>query len=70
MILHVLYAGVHFPIDNSQGLKIGRAIGSCLVSYFEKQIDSAGNPVDQPFMDNRHPKLPPGCYILHVINKK
>ncbi|MEH7416508.1 phosphatase PAP2 family protein [Neobacillus drentensis] len=57
-----VYAGVHFPIDISEGLKLGRAIGRGLVDYFRTQVDAVGNPVDQPFTDNRNPKLPPGCY--------
>lgn len=57
-----LDAGVHFSIDNSEGLRVGRAIGSSLVKYFTTQVDSTGKYVDQPFKDDRNPMLPPGCY--------
>lgn len=57
-----IYASVHFPIDSSEGLKIGRAIGYSLVKYFVSQVDSSGDSVDQPFKDDRNPMLPPGCY--------
>lgn len=57
-----LYGGVHFPIDNSEGLKLGRAIGKSLVNYFSTQVDSMGNPVDQPFTEDRNAVLPPGNY--------
>ncbi|WP_052728615.1 phosphatase PAP2 family protein [Domibacillus tundrae] len=35
-----VYGGVHFPIDSSEGLRIGRAIGRSLASYFSKQLDA------------------------------
>ena len=57
-----VYAGVHFPIDSSEGLKLGRAIGRSLIKYFKTQVDADGNPVDQPFTDNRNADIPPGCY--------
>ncbi|WP_462410304.1 phosphatase PAP2 family protein [Neobacillus sp. Marseille-QA0830] len=57
-----LYAGVHFPIDIYEGLKLGHAIGCSLVAYFKTQVDAAGNPVDREFTEDRAAALPPGCY--------
>lgn len=57
-----IYAGVHFPIDTSEGLRLGRAIGKSLVNYFSTQENSEGNPVDQPYIEDRNPVLPPDGY--------
>ena len=48
-----LYAGVHFPSDNNEGLKLGRAIGKMIVNYLKTQHDSENDPVDRPFREFR-----------------
>ncbi|MEN8698397.1 vanadium-dependent haloperoxidase [Bacillus infantis] len=57
-----LFAGVHFPIDNSEGLKLGRSIGRSLAAFFSTQEDALGNMVDRIFTEDRNPILPPGGY--------
>jgi hypothetical protein len=32
-----LYAGVHFNVDNNEGLRLGRQIGEVVVSYLSAQ---------------------------------
>ncbi|KIL50927.1 vanadium-dependent haloperoxidase [Jeotgalibacillus campisalis] len=43
-----LYSGVHFPIDNDEGLKLGRFIGDTIVRHLKEQRDKDGS-VDQPY---------------------
>ncbi|PAB57760.1 vanadium-dependent haloperoxidase [Anaeromicrobium sediminis] len=57
-----LYAGVHFPIDNSEGLRLGRQIGKLVVEQLDKQYDSDLSHIDYPILENRHAKLPPPPY--------
>lgn len=57
-----LYAGVHFPADNEEGLRLGRAIGQIVVDACKKQKDSNSNPIDVPVLKNRHAKLQPPSY--------
>lgn len=57
-----LYAGVHFPADNEEGLKLGRAIGQIVVEACKKQFDSNHNLIDVPVLENRHAKLQPPSY--------
>ncbi|WP_240733019.1 vanadium-dependent haloperoxidase [Jeotgalibacillus sp. S-D1] len=42
-----LYTGVHFPVDNDEGLKLGRSIGNSIVQHLQDQrvMDGA---IDQP----------------------
>ncbi|WP_078431580.1 vanadium-dependent haloperoxidase [Metabacillus halosaccharovorans] len=44
-----LYAGVHFPADNDEGLKLGRFIGTVIVNHLKTQRDSDLKPIDHPF---------------------
>lgn len=58
-----VYGGVHFPIDSSEGLRLGRSIGKSLADFFATQLDSSGNPVDMPFTQRvSNPELPPDGY--------
>ncbi|GAA0181317.1 hypothetical protein SH2C18_38670 [Clostridium sediminicola] len=57
-----LYAGVHFPIDNTEGLKLGRQIGKIVVNELEKQYDADLAHIDYPITENYHAKLPPPPY--------
>lgn len=64
-----LYAGVHFPIDNEQGLILGRQIGNIVVSIIDKQYDEDQSHIDYPIIDSKNPKLPPPPY-KQVISYK
>lgn len=57
-----LYAGVHFPIDNNEGLRLGRHIGELIVAQLDKQRDIHLVHIDYPITENRHAKLPPPPY--------
>lgn len=57
-----LFAGVHYPIDNEQGLYLGRQIGSIIVSILEKQYDGDMAQIDYPITENKHAPLPPPPY--------
>ncbi|MFG6113844.1 vanadium-dependent haloperoxidase [Halobacillus sp. MO56] len=57
-----LYAGVHFPVDNDQGLMLGRQIGNIVVEQLRKERDSQGRKIDTPYRENRHASLVPPPY--------
>lgn len=57
-----LYAGVHFPIDNSEGLKLGRQIGRIAVNVLRKQKNSKNQPIDLPYEENLNADLQPPPY--------
>ncbi|SFS42752.1 vanadium-dependent haloperoxidase [Marininema halotolerans] len=57
-----LFAGVHFPSDNHEGLRLGREIGGAVINVLKKQKDAEGNPVDQPIQQNLNAALPPPPY--------
>ncbi|WP_349409891.1 vanadium-dependent haloperoxidase [Pseudalkalibacillus sp. SCS-8] len=46
-----LYAGVHFPIDNDEGLKLGRRVGEIVVSRLQEQRDQQYAKIDHPFTE-------------------
>lgn len=48
-----LYAGVHFPIDNDEGLKLGRYIGKLVVDHLNTQRNHDGSPIDTPYREYR-----------------
>jgi hypothetical protein len=43
-----LYAGVHFPSDNDEGVKMGRYMGRVIVDYLKSQHNSSGHRIDLP----------------------
>ena len=49
-----LYAGVHFPIDNTEGLKLGRFIGKVVVDHLKTQRNPDRTPVDIPYKEYRN----------------
>ncbi|WP_260472136.1 vanadium-dependent haloperoxidase [Bacillus canaveralius] len=53
-----LYGGIHFPIDNEQGLRLGRQIGSIVVNELQKD-SSARGPVDVPYREFKNAELMP-----------
>ncbi|MCL5290486.1 MAG: vanadium-dependent haloperoxidase [Bacillota bacterium] len=57
-----LYAGVHFPVDNDEGLRLGRQIGSIVVDQLKKEFDKDMTHIDIPYTENLHAKLPPPPY--------
>ncbi|KGP92223.1 chloroperoxidase [Pontibacillus chungwhensis BH030062] len=57
-----LYAGVHFPIDNDEGLRLGRQIGQIVVNELQQDYDSEGDSVDIHYRQSRGAKLLPPPY--------
>ena len=57
-----LYAGVHFPADNNEGLRLGRQIGNHIVKIIKKQKDAQRKSVDKPFREMKNAILPPPPY--------
>ncbi|MFB4168149.1 vanadium-dependent haloperoxidase [Virgibacillus sp. JSM 102003] len=41
-----LYAGVHFPSDNNEGLILGKFIGNVVVNHLKQQSDSRLQPIE------------------------
>ncbi|MFZ3589276.1 vanadium-dependent haloperoxidase [Bacillus sp. DJP31] len=54
-----LYALVHFPIDNSEGLRLGRQLGRLIVKELKKQKDGNLRPIDQPYTRSKNAKINP-----------
>ncbi|MDT9027493.1 vanadium-dependent haloperoxidase [Rossellomorea yichunensis] len=52
-----LYAGVHFPSDNNEGLRLGRYIGTVIVNHLKTQRNSNLKPIDNPFRDFRNANI-------------
>ncbi|MEX2414809.1 MAG: vanadium-dependent haloperoxidase [Paenibacillaceae bacterium] len=52
-----LLAGVHFPIDNEQGLRLGRQIGDLVVNALRNEQNSDFQPIDVPFSKKNPVKL-------------
>jgi hypothetical protein len=57
-----LYGGVHFPVDNDEGLRLGKQIGSMVVKQIENERNEHDEPVDVRYCDNLDAKLPPLTY--------
>ncbi len=56
-----LYAGVHFPADNEQGLRLGRQIGRIVVEQLKKDAVD-GLPIDRPFDQYHNAEIFPKDY--------
>ncbi len=57
-----LYAGVHFPSDNTEGLRLGRQLGHIVTQTLKKQKNVKNQPVDIPYKINEHADLMPPPY--------
>ena len=57
-----LYAGIHFPCDNSEGLRLGRQIGQIAMDVLSSQSQDHHNLVDMPITLDRSAVLPPPPY--------
>lgn len=57
-----LYAGVHFPIDNEEGLRLGRQIGEIAVAVLKEEYDSYSAQIDYPLIKYGPAILPPPPY--------
>ncbi|RSK26439.1 phosphatase PAP2 family protein [Bacillus sp. HMF5848] len=68
-----LYGGVHYPIDNSEGLRLGRQIGRIVVDEIKRDRDSRWKLIDTPYRNYKNAKLIPPPYeqaIPFDFNKK
>lgn len=65
-----LYAGVHYPADLEQGLRLGRQIGSLVTAVLEGHQDMDNVRIDYPIINGLHAKLPPPPYeqVIHIPN--
>lgn len=61
-----LYAGVHFPIDNEEGLKLGRQVGTAITNVLKQQHTVDGSLVDIFYEKNRHADLQPPPYTQAI----
>lgn len=61
-----LYAGVHFNVDNEEGLRLGRQIGKIVVNQLSKERDAKGKYIDNPYTEHRNAKLFPPPYIQAI----
>lgn len=57
-----LYAGVHFPSDNNEGLRLGKFIGEIIVKELKKQENSILKPIDFPYKEYRNAAIFPENY--------
>ncbi|MCA1031123.1 phosphatase PAP2 family protein [Bacillus timonensis] len=62
-----LYGGVHFPIDNDEGLRLGRHIGSMIVRKLRREKDLNNLPIDTPYYRYRDADIdPPTNYKQYI----
>lgn len=57
-----LYAGVHYPVDNDEGFRLGKQIGKIIVADLKRQKDSTHTRIDRYIKTNKKVKLPPPPY--------
>ncbi|MBB6214167.1 hypothetical protein HNQ80_000236 [Anaerosolibacter carboniphilus] len=57
-----LYGGVHFIADITEGLRLGRQIGSIIVDQLRMQHDLNQSMIDIPIIADKHAELPPPPY--------
>ncbi|MEG0773981.1 vanadium-dependent haloperoxidase [Clostridium sp.] len=65
-----LFAGVHYPTDNIEGLTLGRYIGEIVVENLRKQGDGNLCLVDYPIKECLNAKLPPPPYRQVISNEQ
>lgn len=67
-----LYAGVHFMVDNTEGLKLGRQIGNIVVNALQNAKYSGIDPIDSPVRVFRNAQLPPPPYkqVIPFVNSR
>lgn len=58
-----LYAGIHFPADSKEGLRLGRQIGCLIVKALKSEKDNKGLPIDKGYTVGKKVKLPPPPYL-------
>jgi len=61
-----LYGGVHFPVDLSEGLKLGRQIGEIIVGILRGQRDRNNVPIDRPSKQPLYANLNPPPYTQAI----
>lgn len=57
-----LYAGVHFPIDNEQGLRLGSQVGELVTRQLQRNRDTENRSIDTPYRNSLNVKLTPPPY--------
>lgn len=57
-----LYAGVHYKVDNDEGLRLGRYIGQVVVDILKNQRSGSYGEIDYPIIKNLDAQLPPPPY--------
>ncbi|AEB76036.1 phosphatase PAP2 family protein [Clostridium botulinum] len=45
-----VYAGIHYPIDAEQGLRLGKQIGSIIVNSIKNESNSLGNSINNIYI--------------------
>lgn len=64
-----LYAGVHFSVDNEEGLQLGRQVGHMVVEVIEKENAKRSAPIDPNISQNRHAEFAPHNYQQFIPYK-
>lgn len=57
-----VYAGVHYPADGQQGLRLGRQVGRLVTDLLAGQSDSSPCLIDLPHTVDHHANLQPPPY--------
>lgn len=57
-----IYGGVHYPVDRTEGLRLGRQIGRIVVDLLSSQRDRDMVRVDDLITEDRNADLPPPPY--------
>jgi Membrane-associated phospholipid phosphatase len=61
-----LYAGVHFPVDNEQGLSLGRHIGEIIIEELDRQRNGDSARVDIPMDQAKNAAMQPPPYTQAI----
>ena len=62
-----LYAGVHFIVDNNEGLWLGRQIGTLVIDTLKKENYKGFDPIDIPLNASRNAQLIPPPYNQVIL---